>query len=224
MRVGYEHILHKVLFLGLVGGHSLAASFLRVIFVYRQSLDVSEVRHAHHDVLFFYQVAYVDVRIIQTYFRPARVGVFFLDFGHFRLDYVCYLCGACDNGFKLFNQLFQLVQLVVQTCDFQTCKTGKTHIEDCARLLFSQIKFVYELFLRVVAVVGLFDDFHHAVDIVLRYDKTFDDVVSFLRLFEVELGAADNYLLLMRDVTGKYFFQPHDFGLSVGKRQQSYAV
>ena len=51
VRVGYEHILHKVLFLGLVGGHSLAASFLRVIFVYRQSLDVSEVRHAHHDVL-----------------------------------------------------------------------------------------------------------------------------------------------------------------------------
>ena len=189
-----------------------------------QTLDVAAVRHGHRDVLFVDEVGDVDLGVIVAELRPSGRGITLLYLGEFLHDDLFHRVFRTENALELPDLRALLFELFVDFLHLEPRKALQTHFEDGHGLFLAEEETLRQLVYGVLSVRALFEQFHHFVDVGERDGKTVEDVLSLLRLFEVELRAADDDVLLVRDVIFEDLLEIEYARHAVHEREQNDGV
>ena len=93
-----------------------------------------------------------------------------------------------DFFFKRFELLNKLLSV-------KPLKSFEPHIKDCLSLNIIKTEAFHKSYLCIV--IACADNMDYFVDIILSYDKTFEQVSSFKSLLQIKLcSSADNLLLI----------------------------
>ena len=90
MRRAYEHILNEVLFSLLHTRYALTATLLQIIYIYRLTLDISDISIGKYTFFFRNKVLYIHFSAYRLNGSSSLIAVFFLDSCNFFLDYFFY--------------------------------------------------------------------------------------------------------------------------------------
>ena len=130
VRGAYEHILHKIFFLGLMSRYALSSATLSLTLLRCDSLDVTHMRHRNNDVLSFDKVRFADIRIIGGNLGFSRSGVSVL----YIFKVVSY---DRSHSFRLLQDIFEvgyggveLAKFFVQLIHFHRSEPLKPHFKN----------------------------------------------------------------------------------------------
>ena len=125
----------------------------------------------------------------------ALVAILLLDFQQVVLHDLLATLRVVENLLQVGNQLHQVVILLVQLLDAQTCKLRQTHIDNSLRLQLVQLEAGFQVTLSIGRCLRVTYDAHHLVNIVHGNDQAFQYVSTFLSFAQVVLRAADGHLM-----------------------------
>ena len=101
------------------------------------------------------------------------------------------------------------LQLLLQLLDLEAGELGEAHVEDRLGLPLGELEPLLQLRARRRRVLGRADELDHRVDVVDGDLEAFEDVLALERLVEVELRAADDDLVAVRDVVLEHLLERH---------------
>ena len=99
--------------------------------------------------------------------------------------------GVVEDLLQVGDKLHQVVILLVELLDAQTCELCQTHVDDSLRLELVEIEALLEVTLGVGGCLTISNNVYYLVDIVHGDDQAFEDVGTLLSLAQVVLGTAD---------------------------------
>ena len=127
----------------------------------------------------------------------ALVAIFLLHLLQLLLHHLLATLGIVQNFLQVGYQLHQVVILLMQLVDTQTCQLAEAHIHDGLRLQLVQVETSLQVTLGITGCLRVADDVHHFVDIVHGNNQALQDVSSLLSLAQVVLRAAYGYVVTM---------------------------
>ena len=217
------HLLHIVLVARGRRHNALAAALLGAIGRFAQALDIAEVGHGDHHVLFLDQIERLDFILDRRDFGAALVGVLAANLQHFGLDDVHNHPLVGQNVFQVRDGLLDLGVLILQLVALQSGQALQTHIEYGLRLLVGQAERAHQSVARLLRGATGADERNHRVNAIERDEQAFQDVGARLGLVEVVAGAARHNVLLVIDIVRKHVLEREDFRRAVHQRQHDRA-
>ena len=130
-------------------------------------------------------------------FCAALVAILLLHLKELVLHHLLAQFRVVENLLQVGNLTLKLLILGMELVHTQTCELGKTHVDNSLRLNLVELETLLQVALGVARSLGGTYDVHHLVDVVAGDDQTLEYVGTLLRLLEVELGAADGYVVTM---------------------------
>ena len=209
MRRRDEQVLDEVVVLERLPVVPASAAPLPAVGGDRGALDVPRVRHGHDHVLLGDQVLDRELPLVARDLGAALVAELR---GH-----VLQLLGEdlhppllrAEDRAQLLDERAHFLQLLLQLLDLEPGELGEAHVEDRLGLPLAQLEAALQLRARLRRVLRLADDLDHLVDVVDGDLEPLEDVLALERLVEVELRAADDHLVPVRDVVLEQLLEPH---------------
>jgi len=223
VRGGRKDVLNEVLFLGIHSHHAFAAAALLTIGVDRHALDVTGIGKGDHARLIRNEVLNVNFALIDFELRTARFAVFGFDFGQIVFDNAVELFLVLEQIGQVGDQFLQLVVFGLNFFAFEAGQLVEAHIEDGFDLQLAEMETYNQFFLCFFARLGCADDLHHFIQVIKGDQQSFEDMGSRVRLIEIELRAAGDYLEAVFDEALEKFFEVHDARTAVVDRQHNRA-
>ena len=217
--VDRNHVFDEVLVLRPHADDASAASVLRGVGVGGLTFDVARVRQRNHAAVPLDQILQNDLVLRLYDLGAARVGVLRLDFAHLVLDNLLDLALVRENRLQFFYQVVETEQLVLDLLALQTRQLAERHFHNRLRLRVGQRKALHQRVFGVGNRLRRLHDLHDLVDVVNRNLVALEDVRPRPRLVQIELRAAGDDRLLMRDVMVENLRQGQHLRLVVDNRQ-----
>ena len=101
---------------------------------------------------------------------------------------------------QVLDHRADFLQLLLELLDLEAGELGEAHVEDRLGLALGELEALLELRAGRRRVLGRANDLDDRVDVVDRDLEAFEDVLALERLVEVELRAADDDFVAVRDV------------------------
>ena len=211
MRRSREHGVYIVLVFGRHCTDSLAAASLRPVLADRHTLYIAAVGQSIDALLLLDEVLYVYLVRDVLYLRDPVVSVPVAQLDKLVLQDSLDFLGIFKQLPEVFYFLLELPVLLFELLTVETLQGYQAHVADSLSLNVTETEALHKALLCIV-VAGAYDmdDF---VDIVLSDEQTFQQVCPLLRLAQIILCAADDYLLLERQILVEYMAQGEYFRL-----------
>ena len=129
----------------------------------------------------------------------ALVAILLLHLEQILLHDLLATLGVVEDLLQIGDELLQIVELLVELVDAQTCELSQTHVDDGLRLKLVEIEAGLEVALGVGRRLTVSNNVYHLVDVVHGDDQAFEDVGTFLSLAQVVLGATDGDIVTVLD-------------------------
>ena len=212
------HIVHNVLFLCRHADDALAAALLCNVGIGGLTFDIAGAGHRDNAGVAFDEVFQYDLVFRRDDLGSALIGVFALDFQHLILDDPVDTPFIGQNFAQFLDERFFFFQLIHDLDAFQSCQFTERHIDDRLRLHVSKAEAFHQCCLRIGdGLVGT-DDADDLVDVLDGDHLTLENVSAGKCPIKVELHAAFDDGLLVRDIVVQNFRQGKALRLSVDKR------
>ena len=206
-----EHRLDDVLLPAGQTLDALAASALLLVFIHRYALDIAHVGEGEYALLLGDKILDIHFAVNVGYLCAALVAVFIPDGGQFVLEHALEHLFAGEQLSEVGYALLKLLVLSLELLMVETLESLEAHIK--YRLCLNVVKreAIHQVFLSVVIAAA--DNTDNLVDIILSYDKTFEQMRPLERLTQVVLSPALDDILLEREVFVEHMAQRKYFRL-----------
>ena len=126
------------------------------------------------------------------------------------------LLGA-EQSAHVGDERLHFLELRLELLDLQAGELGEAHVEDRLGLPLAQLEPLLKLRARRRRVGRGANELDHRVDVVDGDLEPLEDVLALERLVELELRAADDDLVPVRDVVLEHFLERHDLRHELGR-------
>ena len=161
------------------------------------TLDVTHVRDSDDNGIIGIEVFGIELVVEGNNLCTTLVAIFLLHLLQFVFHHLLATLGVVENFLQVGNEFLQVVKLLMQLIDTQTCQLRQTHINDSLRLQFIQIEAFLQVALSIAGGLAVTDDVYHLVDVVDSNNQTFQDVGTLLCFSQIVLGATDGHIMTM---------------------------
>ena len=125
------------------------------------------------------------------------VAILLLNLEQILLHNLLTTLGVIENLLQLGNELLQVVELLVELINTQTCELSQTHINDSLRLKLIEIEASLQVALSISRSLRVTNNMYNLVDIIYGDDQALEDVGTLLSLAQIVLGTTDGNIVAM---------------------------
>ena len=202
-----KHILCHILLTAWHTHNALAASVLCLVGINRLTLDISFFCKSKNTILDRNQVLVLNVSRECGNFRSSLIAVFVGNFTNFRLNYLKHSVLVRENVVIILNLFLQIVQLVHNLFDFESGKLSQTVSHDSGSLRVIKAELVHNgLLCLALSATARTNGCDNIVNNVECLCKSFEDMLSLLRLAKIiSCTAGDNLLLELYILVQNFF-------------------
>ena len=205
------------------GDDALAAAALTAVRGHGEPLDVADMGHGDHHVLFGDQILDRELPLIGDDLGAALVAEAVRQLRELLLEDLEAPRLGGEDLFAFLDELADFLQLLLELGDLEGGEPGEPHVEDFRRLLLGQLEALAQGRVGRGHVLRLANDPHHLVDVVDGDLQAFENVLAVLGPRELELGAARDDGVAVLDEVLEQLFQGHLLGRAVDQRQHDRA-
>ena len=227
MGLGDEDEADEVFLLDLRAPDARAAATLFAVFRQRHPLDVAAVRKRDYARLVRYQILHRDLVLVRHDFRAALGlclgAVARLDVRQILADERVHLLRVGEDGLEFGDGREQLGEFVGELVALQPRELVEPHLEDCVHLRLSEAEALDEPRLGLVAVARRAYHRDYLVQVVDGDEKSVENVLARLRLFQLEASAARQHVEAVVCVGAEEVVKVEDFRPSAVYRQHDCA-
>ena len=180
---------------GSLRAHTATALLVELIQV--GTLDVTHVRNGDNHRIVGIEVLGIELVVEGDNLCTTCVAILLFHLLQLVLHDLLAALGVVQDFLQVGNELHQVVVLLVQLVDTQTCELAETHIDDSLRLQLVQVEALLQVTLGVRRSLTITDDMYHLVDIVHSDNQSFEDVGTLLGFLQVVLGTTDSHVVTM---------------------------
>ena len=163
--------------------------------VERRALDVTHVGDGDHHGIVGIEVLGIELVVEGNNLRATLVAILLLHLLQLLLHHLLTTLGVVQDFLQVGNQLHQVVVLLVELIDTQTCELSQTHIDDGLRLELIEFEAGLQVTLGICGGLTISNNVYHLVDIVHGDDQAFEDVGTLLGFLQIVLGATDCHIV-----------------------------
>ena len=125
-----------------------------------------------------------------------------------------------ENRAHLLDERAHFLQLRLELLDLEAGELGEAHVEDRLGLPLAQLEARLQLRARRRRVLGRADELDHRVDVVDGDLEPLEDVLALERLVELELRAAHDDFVAVRDVVLEHVLERHHLRHELPRRRR----
>ena len=211
MSRGRKDRLHKVLFLGCHRANSSAAAALCLVFRQCEAFDVSAVRQGEDGKLFLNQIFILQIFYHILNLCPSCIAEFVANGNQLFFQDSLDLFRICKKVFIITDFLFQFFVFRLDFFPVETLQLDQAHIADILSLTVVKPKAFHQALLCII-IAGA-DDMDNLINIILCYEKRFQQMSPLLRLTQIISGTADYQILLEGEILVEDMAERQNFRL-----------
>ena len=215
MRICNEQLARNVFFAAAHAGNAASAAALCAVRVERLALYVAEVRQCQDAVFLRDEVFHVHFAGNGGDLRAALVAEALFHLHGFILDDTVAARFACDDVEEIGDFEAQCGKLFLELCSLKAGQLAEAHLHDGLCLHIVKAEALHEGDFAFRDRLGISQDGDDFIDEVERDHEAFQNVGALLRLFKVELRAAQHNFTLELDVFLQNIAQGEQLRLAV---------
>ena len=191
------NILSKVLVTCTSTLGSYSSTSLLTEFGQWGTLNIAQMAYRNNHRIIWIEILWIKLVVIRLDHGTTIITVFLLHLVELIFHHLLAKLRIVQDLVQIVDGLHQLIKLIVQLFQTESCQLRQTHVNDGLALKFIKLETLLQVALRIRRSFALTDNVNHLINIVTGNDQTFEYMSAFLCLFQIKLSATNGYIMTM---------------------------